>query len=498
MAFKKVLLEGSVVPSDITGSDGSSGQVLTTDGSDGFSWTANGSSYTLPLASSSARGGVKTGYSSSGKNYAVQLDSEKMYVNVPWTDVNTVDMGDGFTVSATTDTTAITITENEDLFLKAGTGMTVETTGANEVTFTNSNPTPPVMATSSTSGTIKVGYTQSGKNYPVQLDGGKAYVNVPWTDSNELTTEEVQDIVGAMFSGNTETNTAVTYDDTDGTIDVVTTLDGGPLTTEAVQDIVGAMFSSNTETRITATYEDGDGTIDLVVDDMTANDNTQLSTEEVQDIVGAMFSGNTETRVSATYQDGDGTIDLVADNMNYTLPTAALGTLGGVKVGTGLGIDGNGVLSVSNVLGKDTLETTLALIDSNTTIGSGTGVTITTSGDLVVTGDLQVSGTEITTNTETILVKDHTMVLNSDLGSGSAVDTGFVFERGSTGDNRTFYWDESKSAFVQGLNSSVAIGGTYQCDVLSSYSTGTYDANNNTVPVGHFQWDGSQLYVRTS
>ena len=37
------------------------------------------------------------------------------------------------------------------------------------------------------------------------------------------------------------------------------------LTTEQVQDIVGAMFSGNTETNITATYEDSDGTIDLVV-----------------------------------------------------------------------------------------------------------------------------------------------------------------------------------------------------------------------------------------
>ena len=91
------------------------------------------------------------------------------------------------------------------------------------------------------------------------------------TDTNtQLSTEEVQDIVGAMFTSNTETNTAVTYDDTDGTIDVVTTLDGGPLSTEAVQDIVGAMFTGNTETRISASYEDGDGTIDLVVDDMTA------------------------------------------------------------------------------------------------------------------------------------------------------------------------------------------------------------------------------------
>tara|TARA_R100001509_G_scaffold87885_1_gene50140 strand:- start:456 stop:2864 length:2409 start_codon:yes stop_codon:yes gene_type:complete len=36
------------------------------------------------------------------------------------------------------------------------------------------------------------------------------------------------------------------------------------LSTEQVQDIVGAMFSSNTETNITATYQDSDGTIDLV------------------------------------------------------------------------------------------------------------------------------------------------------------------------------------------------------------------------------------------
>jgi len=135
----------------------------------------------------------------------------------------------------------------------------------------------------------------------------------------QLTTENVQDIVGAMFTSNTETRISASYQDGDGTIDLVvddmTANDNTQLSTEQVQDIVGAMFSSNTETRISATYEDGDGTIDLVVDDMTANDNTQLSTEQVQDIVGAMFSSNTETRIAATYQDGDGTIDLVVDDM---------------------------------------------------------------------------------------------------------------------------------------------------------------------------------------
>jgi len=49
------------------------------------------------------------------------------------------------------------------------------------------------------------------------------------------------------------------------------TLAGGPtgivtvgITTEQIQDVVGAMFTNNTETNITATYQDSDGTIDLV------------------------------------------------------------------------------------------------------------------------------------------------------------------------------------------------------------------------------------------
>ena len=49
----------------------------------------------------------------------------------------------------------------------------------------------------------------------------------------------------------------------DGT-DLAFAADSG-LSTEQVQDIVGGMFSSNTETNITVTYQDSDGTIDLVV-----------------------------------------------------------------------------------------------------------------------------------------------------------------------------------------------------------------------------------------
>ena len=53
--------------------------------------------------------------------------------------------------------------------------------------------------------------------------------------------------------------------------------------TEAIQDIVGAMFSSNTETDITATYEDGDGTIDLVVSVSAGNLPTAIDAAKLGD-----------------------------------------------------------------------------------------------------------------------------------------------------------------------------------------------------------------------
>ena len=129
-----------------------------------------------------------------------------------------------------------------------------------------------------------------------------------------LSTEEVQDIVGAMFTNNTETNITATYQDSDGTIDLVSTDTNTQLSTEEVQDIVGAMFTNNTETNITATYQDSDGTIDLVASG--GGGGGSLSTEEVQDIVGAMFSSNTETGITATYQDSDGTIDLATSSLS--------------------------------------------------------------------------------------------------------------------------------------------------------------------------------------
>ena len=72
---------GKIEKSSITIGTGTT-KYLRQDGT----WGTPGGTYSLPVASSTTRGGVKIGYttSNSDRNYAVQLSSQKMFVNVPW------------------------------------------------------------------------------------------------------------------------------------------------------------------------------------------------------------------------------------------------------------------------------------------------------------------------------------------------------------------------------------------------------------------------------
>ena len=106
------------------------------------------------------------------------------------------------------------------------------------------------------------------------------------TSLNAATGSYITAVRGVTAGGNTlaagETlaftaGSNITITEDGGAVTIASTDTNTQLTTEQVQDIVGAMFTGNTETRIAATYEDGDGTIDLVVTDMTANDNDDVS-----------------------------------------------------------------------------------------------------------------------------------------------------------------------------------------------------------------------------
>ena len=165
------------------------------------SWTEIGAGgiTSIPQASSSALGGIKIGYSDNGRNYAVELDSSgKAYVNVPWTDTNTI-----YNVATTSANGLMSSSDKSKLngiqagadavsfsrSLSSGTKIgAININGVNTDIYapTAGEPVEYGVATSTTLGLVRIGYPESGKNYPVELNSSnQMYVNVPWTDTNK-------------------------------------------------------------------------------------------------------------------------------------------------------------------------------------------------------------------------------------------------------------------------------------------------------------------------
>ena len=74
---------------------------------------------------------------------------------------------------------------------------------------------------------------------------------------------------------------------------------------------------------------------------------------------------------------------------------------------------------------------------------------VTFSQNLVVTGDFTVNGTTTTVSTTNMKVSDTLLELNTGATS-NANDMGIIMERGSTGDNAIFMFDESADEFTVG------------------------------------------------
>ena len=70
------------------------------------------------------------------------------------------------------------------------------------------------------------------------------------------------------------------------------------LTNEQVQDIVGGMLSGNTETGITVTYQDGDGTIDFVVASQTDNNFTNADHSKLDGIAAGATNVTKKNQIS--------------------------------------------------------------------------------------------------------------------------------------------------------------------------------------------------------
>jgi len=118
------------------------------------------------------------------------------------------------------------------------------------------------------------------------------------------TDERIQDVVGGMVSGNTEsTGLAVTYDDPTGKLNFEITTANLPGFTEAAQDSVASLFTHAGHSNVTATYDDVSNRINLAV-------TAQLTQEQAQDYIAPLFTHGLNPNITATYDDANNNLIL--------------------------------------------------------------------------------------------------------------------------------------------------------------------------------------------
>ena len=280
-----------------------------------------------------------------------------------------------------------------------GTGsFTGASTGDLSFTRANLNVSAVDAASLSTTGNIAVGGTVDGRD--VAADGTKLD-GIESGATADQTNEEIQDIVGGMVTGNTESGITVTYEDSDGTLDfTVGTLN---------QNTTGSAATLTTPRTIHGVSFDGSANIDL--------------SEVVQDTVGAMFSSNTETGITVTYEDGDGTIDLVVGTLNQNT-TGSAATLTTARTIGGVSFDGSANINLPGVNTSGTVDTsgnaaTATALETARTIngvsfdGTGNVTTLTAGTGVSVSGTAVSIGQAVATTSNVTFNQIHTDYANN-------------------------------------------------------------------------------------
>ena len=217
---------------------------------------------------------------------------------------------------------------------------------------------------------------------------------------------------------------------------------------EVVQDTVGAMFSSNTETGITVSYEDGDGTIDLVVgtlnQDTTGNAATATALETARNIGGVSFDGSANINLPGVNTSG------TQDTSGNAATATALAT---ARTINGVSFDGTAnVTTLTAGTGVSVSGTAVSIGQAVATSDDVTFADIAATGNVTITGNLDVNGTTTTLDTTNSTIADRLIELGTGTSGTPANDMGIVLERGSS-DNAFIGWDESADKFLMGTGS---------------------------------------------
>tara|TARA_R100001460_G_scaffold15704_1_gene34580 strand:+ start:4804 stop:7626 length:2823 start_codon:yes stop_codon:yes gene_type:complete len=308
---------------------------------------------------------TKLGQSSPSTNDVLKYDGAKWVAGAAASGAD--GMGTGFTVSATTDSNATTITQGDDLFFAASGGLTAETTA--DGTVTHSLDINGLSAAAIASGDFLAFSDENASGDP--------------------TKKESIDDIATLFAGT------------------------GLTASSAVISVDAAQSQITSVGALTGLSTAADATIDLNGGAITV-DGTTLSIDSTD---------TTNLTMTANSSSGK-TLTIDAANSGSGAASIAIGTTSGTSI----------------------------------SMGHSTS-TVTVNDNLVVTGDLTINGATTTISTTNSVVEDSLIELNTGATSNSN-DLGFIFERGSTGNNAAIIWDESEDKFTMGTTTGIGTDST--------------------------------------
>lgn len=174
------------------------------------------------------------------------------------------------------------------------TGFTIASSVPSGAKFTDTTYS---AATSTVLGLVKVGYTESGRNYPVELDADdKMFVNVPWTDTNTTYSKATSSTLGLIKIGYTESGKNYPIE----------------LNTSG-QAYVNVPWKDTTYSVFTGATTTAAGTSGLVPAPTSGQSTRYLcSTGEWSIPTGTIYNGSTAISVKPSTTDGEYNIYLVA------------------------------------------------------------------------------------------------------------------------------------------------------------------------------------------
>ena len=116
--------------------------------------------------------------------------------------------------------------------------------------------------------------------------------------------------------------------DIDGTCEADAYTVNGTALNEYIADTVGAMVGSNTETNIAVTYEDSDNTLDFAVTAITGNAGSATVLETARNIGGVSFNGSANINLPGVNAAGNQNTSGTAAGLSGS-PDVSLGTVTG-------------------------------------------------------------------------------------------------------------------------------------------------------------------------